>query len=301
MAIRYLDHEFISFQEYIQEAEREKITSYAHPIDEWMIRTLNSNVLKPWLNKAIDSLVSNKFGTDLASMVPINQKSFPELFKILHHCAKTLRIPIPHAVIKQVANIAYSAGTDEYAFIYISPEISRLFSTQEAYFVVGRECGHIALDQIFYVTLARFLIDEDADTKSVNLLASKLLELAGDALKAWSRRSEVTADRAGLLCCGDINIAENALLKLLTGMSNVNEVNIEDYLKQAEALYEFHESRKLHSLLKSQLPVPKRIKALRLFADSELYYQLVHKPKPRGKTLLSQEELIRQINQLVQP
>ncbi|NEQ35912.1 MAG: M48 family metallopeptidase [Okeania sp. SIO3I5] len=300
MAIKYSDHKFISFQEYIQDTERGKIIPYGHPMDEWIIRTLNSNIAKPLIEKAIDFLVSVKFGADLISMVPINSKSYPELFQILHHCAKTLAIPIPHTVLKQDINITYSAGTDSYVFIYVSPDLLQSFSTPEANFVIGCECGHIATGQILYRTLVSFLTGVYEDIQPFGLPVDTLLKVAGVALMAWSRRSELTADRAGLICCSDINIAETALLKIATGMADIKQIDIDRYLSQSEAMEEYLYPAKLNSIVKSQLSIPKRIKALRLFANSELYYKLINLPEPHGQNLLSREELDRQVNQLIQ-
>ena len=47
--------------------------------------------------------------------------------------------------------------------------------------------------------------------------------------------------------------------------------------------------------------IPKRIEALRLFARSELYYELSGKTPPPGEELLSRAELDRQTNQIVKP
>jgi len=47
--------------------------------------------------------------------------------------------------------------------------------------------------------------------------------------------------------------------------------------------------------------IPKRIEAIRLFARSELYYDLTGQPAPTGVELLTQVELDRLTNQIVKP
>ena len=296
MTIKYQNRDFLGFQAYI---DRQPVAGmsgvdstplYAHPIDEGIIRTLNATPVKAVINKAIDSMVSFQFGHNLARGIFITQKSFPDLFEVLSHCAKTLGIPIPHAVAEHREDSlfnAFTAGTDEYAFIVISSTLCQYFTKEEACFVIGHECAHIAAGHIVYHTLAQVLTG--AITPYLGFIGDILRATAGVPLLAWSRRSEITADRAGLLCCGDIAVAEQALLRLVTGLADVDRVDIDDYLHRYKGVEKFHEaSNKFNELLASHPQIPKRIEALRLFANSELYYSLSGKPKPTDEVLLTQ-------------
>ncbi len=301
MGIRFSDHDFISFQKYIEESERPKKIPYSHPIDKWIIDRLNSSIAKPLIERAVEFVVSVQLGPNLTDHLTVEKKTFPQIFQILNLCANTLEIPIPLGVIKKNdIYITSSVGTDKYAVIYISLDQLELFSTQEKNFIIGCECGQIATGQIFYHTLVSFLTGVYPDLKPVGLLQSALLNVAGSALPAWSQRSQVTADRAGLLCCKDINIAETALLKITTGTKDVMQIDIEDYLNNYEKMAMFHNPENQRLGIESQLSIPKRIKALRLFANSQLYYQLLEQPQPSGNNLLNREELDRQVNVIVQ-
>jgi Zn-dependent protease with chaperone function len=164
--------------------------------------------------------------------------------------------------------------------------------------VVGHECGHIAAKHMEYHTLAAVLLDTVSDF--LGPLGRIIGQTAGLPLRAWARRSEVTSDRAGLLCCGDIRVAERALLHLVTGLADVERVDVDDYLrkyKEVEALHGhvWQQAFSTHPL------IPKRIEALRLFAESELYYSLSGKAPPPGARLLEREELDRRVNAIVKP
>jgi predicted Zn finger-like uncharacterized protein len=53
---------------------------------------------------------------------------------------------------------------------------------------------------------------------------------------AWSRQSEVTADRAGLLAIGDVALARRVLLTWsIRSASLMKQVNIEEWMKQEDA------------------------------------------------------------------
>ncbi len=308
MAITYQGQTFSGFQEYVERNTRQRPSEadstprYAHPIDGWILQTLNSTPVKAVMSRAIDVLISAQFGHSLASSLPIDQKSFPDLYDVLMHCATTLDIPIPHAVTRHSSDLfnAGTAGTDEYHFITISSTLCEYYTRDEACFVIGHECGHIAASHMVYHTLVRVL----TQTIAVRLpfpIGEILRVTAGVPLMAWSRRSEVTADRAGLLCCGDIAVAERALLRLITGLADVDRVDLEDYLRRSRSAEEFHSIGMVNELLASHPMIARRIEALRLFANSTLYYELSGKQPPPGRVLISQEELNQRVNEIVKP
>lgn len=306
MAINYKEQNFLGFQEYIYRTDKAGpgTPQYAHPVDEWILRTLNAMPIKAVMNKTMDALISLQFGPDIANSVRIDQEAFPDIFEMLYHCANTLVIRTPYAIIKEFKQndkelITYSAGTDEYTFISIAPKLVEFFSREEALFLIGCECGHIASGHMLYHTLATLLTN--VYLENLGLLKESLQVTAGVPLSAWSRRSEVTADRAGLLCCGDIEIAQTVLLKLAVDPEMVEGIDIDRYLSQAREMLNFHKLGKLRHLFENQPSIPMRIEALRLFADSELYYLLSGKEKPRQKILLTQDELNRQVNEIVKP
>lgn len=306
MTIQYLDRRFLSFQEYIDQQARCRLSGeddtplYAHPVDEWILRTLNAAPIKSVLDKSIDSLISLYFGRYLAHSISIDQKSFPDLFEVLTHCSKTLGISIPHAVTGDSFSLfnAFTAGTDEYSFIFITSGLCKFFTQEEACFVIGHECGHIAAKHMVYHTLVYVLTE--AGSRYLGALGKIISETAGIPLLAWSRRSEVTADRAGLLCCGDIKVAERAFLRLVAGYADVDQVDVDDYLRKFDEVRDFHGVGGWEQLFTTHPWIPRRIEALRLFARSELYYDLSGKPRP-DQPLLSRAELDRRVNQIVKP
>lgn len=245
--------------------------------------------------------ISLNFGQMLASSIPIDQYSFPDLFEVLAHCARTLNIPIPHAVARSAngALNAGTAGTDEYHFIMITANLCQEFTREEAGFVIGHECGHIAASHMLYHTMVRVLTE--AASLRMGIIGELLRLTAGIPLMAWSRRSEVTADRAGLLCCGDIAVAERALVRLVAGAADIKRVDIEDYLRKSRSMEDFHSLGMARELMSTHPMIARRVEALRMFANSELYYDLTGKPRPAGKVLLTKEQLDRQVNEIVKP
>jgi len=307
----YREQCLTSFSEYIVQQDRGKMIdgkagpSFAHPVDKSIISILDTTRVKAVLTKAYNAYISITMGHELADAINIDQKSFPDLFEIVAHCARTLTIPIPHAVaVHREGSLfnAYTAGTDDYAFIVISPTLFHVMSKEEACFVIGHECGHIASSHMMYHSLVNMLTQSTVTLITpFGALAGVLRMMAGVPLMAWSRRSEITADRAGLLCCGDIAVAERALLRLVLGLADPKEVDIEHYLHGTEEAEQRHNMGSLHELSATHPLIPKRIKALRLFARSELYYKLMGKARPAGQQLLTREELNRRVELIVKP
>jgi Zn-dependent protease with chaperone function len=90
------------------------------------------------------------------------------------------------------------------------------------------------------------------------------------ALNGWSRRAEITADRAGLLCGRDLEVAVALLVKQAIGSNKLfRDVDVEEYLRglgqRQSGVGRFDE------LFATQPYLPKRIEALRLFARTPLY------------------------------
>jgi Zn-dependent protease with chaperone function len=138
-------------------------------------------------------------------------------------------------------------------------------------------------------------------TPQLGYIGMLLRQTAWVPLMAWSRRAEVTCDRAGLLCCGDIKIAERALLRLISGLADVDRIDIEEFLRRARAMEEFHSAGMMGELRATHPLIARRIEALRMFASSELYYELTGKPRPEGVRLLTRQELDDRVNEIVRP
>ena len=78
-------------------------------------------------------------------------------------------------------------------------------------FLFGHEMGHIKSEHVLYTSVADWLKTEAGgrERRQYAGLLPNMME--------WQRESEVTADRAGLLACGDVNVACRTLLTLSLG------------------------------------------------------------------------------------
>jgi Zn-dependent protease with chaperone function len=202
----------------------------------------------------------------LGSSVKVTDQQFPRLHAIATRCASTLHIPTPAIYVSPAIGElnAYTLGTDEASYIVVNGALIDHLSDDELAFVIGHECGHIHNSHVVFSTALHYL------TNAAAFYVRWIVQPAILALRAWSRRAEVTCDRAGLLCVKDLEIATGAIVKLALGSQKLyKDLKVDEYVKQLE------EGRRgigrLAELLRSHPYVPKRIEALRLFAETEFY------------------------------
>jgi Zn-dependent protease with chaperone function len=158
-------------------------------------------------------------------------------------CASALRIPAPPVYIG-AGDKALTLGNEDDSYIILGRELVDQLSDAELAFVVGRECGHLHNNHVVLNTALHYL------TEAAAFYVRWTVQPAALALRAWSRRAEITCDRAGALCCGDIEVASSALTKMAVGASK---------------------PLPLGELFRSQPYLPKRIEALKVFGESAFF------------------------------
>jgi len=95
-------------------------------------------------------------------------------------------------------------------------------------------------------------------------------------LFAWSRYAEISADRAGAHCAQDMNAVASSLFKLSSGLtSKVVEFSLDDFVAQVDDMQtvdqEPGQGAPQSDWFSTHPFSPLRVKALKLFEQSELY------------------------------
>jgi Zn-dependent protease with chaperone function len=263
-----LDFDFSNFIEKKKSGAwgRDDKVRYAYSADIAMLRSFQR--LRPVELAAAAVVRASKEmlrGQLLGTMIKVGPRQFPSIYKIAQHCAEVLTVPIPSVYVTNhpMAN-AYTYGTDEESFIVVHSGLVDHFDEAELHFVIGHETGHIQNKHVIYNTALRIL------TQGAGLFLGWLVQPAIVALQAWYRRAEITCDRAGLLCCKDLDAASKSFMKLATGSHKLYpEMNLDAYLDQFEEGQ--NSVGRMAEVFATHPYLPKRIHALRVFADSELY------------------------------
>jgi len=226
----------------------------------------------------------------LGESTKITPKNHTRLYELTAKCARTLDIVMPTVYVSSSGALnAGTYGTDDDAFILLNAGLLNMLDDDEITFVIGHECGHLQNNHVVYRTAVLFM------TQGIVNYLKWAVGPATLALHSWSRRGEITCDRAGLLCCGSEEVALRTMFKVhLRSNKEMDPGAIDDYLdEQLEA------SRagigRLQELMSTHPWMPKRIRALQLFAKSNYYRSFIGE---RGGDPLDQvdrevEELLR--------
>ncbi len=239
---------------------------YAYGADLAMLRTFEKippiELAVSAVVRTYKDLLRNQY---LGTTVRVGPNQLARIHTIAKECAFTLGVPMPTVYVANSPFMnAYTFGTNEDSFIVVHARLVDDFSDDELRFVIGHEMGHVQNNHVVYGTALRLL-------KGNLLMLFRILMPPAEAmLKDWSRKAEITCDRAGLICCRNLDAAMSSFVKMACGSTTLyEELNVETYIEQLEAgrdgLGRFGE------LLASHPYLPKRIRALQLFAESRLY------------------------------
>lgn len=204
-------------------------------------------------------------GRLLGNAVKVSERQFSRIHGITKECSETLGIIPPQVyVISSPSLNAGTYGTDEESFIQVFSALVDAYTDDELRFVIGHECGHIHNTHVVYLTTLMFL------RMMAEAYLGPIVMPAIIPLNAWSRRAEITCDRAGMLCSKNENVAARALTKLVVGSKKLyEEFNLDAFLEQyeegKESVGRYMEAFASHPYL------PKRVLAMRVFAQSALY------------------------------
>jgi Zn-dependent protease with chaperone function len=97
---------------------------------------------------------------------------------------------------------AFTVGSEN-PIVVLNTKTVECLTEAELRFILGHEVGHIKSQHSLYHWIARFILPYIGDTLGkatfgIGKIFTAPLQLA---LLSWSRKSELTADRAGLLAC----------------------------------------------------------------------------------------------------
>ncbi|QIR35776.1 M48 family metallopeptidase [Tolypothrix sp. PCC 7910] len=219
--------------------------SYQHPFDRKALAALQKMPGLPLLLKKI-----NEYGIDrllrlqtLGNEFRVNPRNFPKLHNALVETCQILDEPLPDLYLyRGTGHInTYAVGVEK-PLIGVNLETLEWLEEEELLFVLGHEIARIKGKYLTYQQLAVVMpfLKNAISTTTLGFggLAANGLEVA---LYNWIVMAKLTADRAGLLACQDIDVAIASLMKLggLPGEYLTPEVT-QDFMQQARE-FQFQE------------------------------------------------------------
>jgi Zn-dependent protease with chaperone function len=168
----------------------------------------------------------------LASAAQVGPRQFADLDALLDECVLVLDAPVkPELFVSQSPMVnAYTIGMDT-PFIVVTSGMYELMTHDEMRFVVGHELGHALSGHAVYRTMLMHLMRLASSFGFIPIGGWALRAIVA-ALMEWQRKSELSGDRAGLLCAQDVDVAIRVELKLAAG-SRLDKLDSQAFLAQA--------------------------------------------------------------------
>ena len=168
----------------------------------------------------------------LSEAFRLTRSTAPAVLDALAACKETLGHEGPVEVfVHPEPGIRAAAvyGPPETPAIVLSARLIEALPDAELRFVLGHELGHLAFEH-FALPLPATAMAGDASGR----ILPRSVALG---LYVWSRAAEVSADRAGLLCARDDEVAASALFKLTSGLSSASvKTELQAHARQVDAL-----------------------------------------------------------------
>lgn len=213
----------------------------------------------------------------LASSVRVTERQFPRLNRLLEEACSILDVrTVPELYVSQSPILNAGAVGVDSPFITLNSSIIAQFSDKEMLAVIAHELGHILSGHVLYKTLLFLLLKLSS---SVIPVGKVVLSGIIATLKEWDRKSELSADRAGLLVTQDPSVSYTVLMKVAGG-ANEGEMSLEEFFVQAD---EYEKSgnmidsvHKLLNVLGESHPFAVlRLKELKTWHDSGAYEKIL--------------------------
>ncbi|MGI9626725.1 MAG: M48 family metallopeptidase [Longimicrobiales bacterium] len=166
-----------------------------------------------------------------SNAVQVSENQFPRVHNLYTEVCETLDAPEHYPIYVSQTPIvnAGAYGMDE-PFIILNSGMVKLLDDKQLSYVMGHELGHVMSDHVLYRTMTLLLIQLAQMGFPIVGLAARAI-LVG--LLEWSRKSELSADRAGLLAIQEPDPVMRAMLKMAGGGSD-EETSLAEFIRQAE-------------------------------------------------------------------
>ncbi|MFH8785138.1 M48 family metallopeptidase [Streptomyces roseoverticillatus] len=209
--------------------------AYEHPADRSALVALRKLSGFDTVFKALSGLLPERSLRllFLSDSVRVGEQQFQHLHTMLLDACYLLDLPKvpPMYVTQDPQPNAMCIGLDE-PVIVVTTGLVELLDEEEMRAVVGHEAGHALSGHAVYRTILLFLTNFAVKVAWIPLGNVAIMAIV-TALREWFRKSELSADRAGLLVGQDVQASMRGLMKIAGG-NHLHEMNVDAFLAQAE-------------------------------------------------------------------
>lgn len=173
----------------------------------------------------------------LSSAIRLSKEQMPEIYNLLPPICEKLGIEVPE--LYYVCDKEMNAATIGFInpCIYVTSGLVKNLSLSQIASVLAHECGHIACKHYLYHSIVMNVINKMNSSQLGYINAFRQFISPGlvNAFLFWDRCSELSADRAAILCDGNPDVMVDTLIRI-HGYDNINR---DEFIKQAIDLHSF--------------------------------------------------------------
>ncbi len=218
--------------------------SWEHPADRAALQSLRSLPGFEDVIRKIVALLGGEQGIRLlfqGNAVRVGPEQFPKVWMLHVEVCTTFDWPrVPELYISQTPVFNAGAYGMDDPFIVLHSAALEMLHEDELRVLLAHEMGHVISGHAFYRTIAAILAV--VSVAALPMLAGLALLPLKLAFLEWSRKSELSADRAGLLGSQDVVAAQKLLMTMAGGGREIgfnDHMNVEAFMRQA---HEYNEA-----------------------------------------------------------
>ena len=166
-----------------------------------------------------------------ANAVKVGRRQFPDIYDCYLEVCETLDVERPYDLfVSQTPMVNAGAYGMTHPFIVLNSGSLRLLDRDEMMYLLGHEVGHVLSGHVLYRTMTVLLLQLAQMGFPVVGIAARVVLVA---LLEWQRKSELSADRAGLLAVQHPEATMRSFMKLAGG-GTAEETNLNEFMMQAD-------------------------------------------------------------------
>lgn len=208
------------------------VSTILHPEDKSTMDTLKKIPgFKTIVDKTVGSIMEKYAAVEYAGNgINVSSQCLTTLNSQIREACRLLDMEeVPNCSINWFYHIgSFSVGDKSSRIVFPSGSID-LLTVEELNFLIGHELGHIKCGHKTY-----HMLTEAMYRPMVGTDLELIMSLIKMPLLNWYRVSDFTADRVGLLCCQDIEVALKTMIKM-AGLPKKyhNQIHIKSFIQQA--------------------------------------------------------------------
>ncbi len=212
--------------------------SWEHPADRAALQALRAVPGVDEVIRRVLALLGGERGVRLlfqGNAIRAGAHQFPKLWHMHIEVTTTFDWPeVPEIYVTQTPFFNAGAYGIDKPFIVVHSAAMELLDDDELRVLLAHELGHVMSGHALYRTIAAILAL--ISLGALPMLASLAVLPVRLAFLEWSRKSELSSDRAGLLGAQDIVVAQRLDMKMAGGGRGdafAGQLNVDAFMQQA--------------------------------------------------------------------